>query len=68
MIAGIALAIILLTVGALLLRGAWRRSHRPAELRGDWWSAFERDFRVYARRSASKTRARRTSDPRFPPQ
>ena len=72
MIVVIALATILLTVGVLLLGAAWRRAHRPAELRGDWWSAFERDFRAYAQRSAPGSGERRTTDrrlePRQPPQ
>ena len=62
MIAVIVLAAILLTVGALLLRAAWRRAHCPDELRGDWWSAFERDFRTYAQRRAPGPRASRTRE------
>jgi hypothetical protein len=27
-----------------------RRVRRPADLRGDWWAQFERDFRAYASR------------------
>jgi uncharacterized lipoprotein YddW (UPF0748 family) len=29
---------------------AVRRHATPRELRGDWWTAFERDFRAYAAR------------------
>jgi hypothetical protein len=36
------------------------REHRtPRELRGDWWSGFEREFRAYASRTARPTRDRR---------
>lgn len=34
--------------------------HRtPPELRGDWWSQFEREFRAYASRGARPPRERR---------
>ncbi len=41
------------------------RAHRtPRELRGDWWSRFERDFRVYAQQSAARnTHARNRRPP-----
>lgn len=28
----------------------------PVELRGDWWSGFERDFRAYATHTARRPR------------
>jgi hypothetical protein len=31
-------------------------ARRPRELRGDWWSEFERDFRAYARGTQSRHR------------
>jgi hypothetical protein len=39
----------------VLASKAWR-ARRPRELRGDWWPEFEREFRVYARRAASRHR------------
>ena len=30
-----------------------RRRRTPADLRGDWWPAFEAEFRAYARRAAT---------------
>ncbi len=55
----IALALlVLLTVVAV----RWvRRRARPPELRGDWWTSFEREFRAYA---AVHTPPRRRSSPR----
>lgn len=39
-------------VGVILLAAAgwtaWRRMQQPPELRGDWWSEFEHQFRAYA--------------------
>lgn len=32
------------------------QARRPRELRGDWWPEFEREFRTYARRTASRHR------------
>jgi hypothetical protein len=35
-------------------------AHRtPPELRGDWWSQFEREFHAYASRTARPTHDRR---------
>jgi hypothetical protein len=36
--------------------GAVRRRRTPSELRGDWWTAFEREFRSYAKRAAGSPR------------
>jgi hypothetical protein len=49
-----------------------RRRDTPEELRGDWWSRFEADFREYARhweaaggvRSESRSRTRPPRKPR----
>ena len=38
-----------------------RPSRRPRELRGDWWSEFERQLRAYERRNAL-----RSEGPRHP--
>ncbi|MFL5865385.1 MAG: hypothetical protein ACJ780_32230 [Solirubrobacteraceae bacterium] len=37
--------------GGYLAFRAWSHRRTPPELRGDWWTAFERDFRAYARRA-----------------
>lgn len=46
------LAIVLLVLGVACGAGAIfaavRRLRTPAELRGDWWREFEREFRAYA--------------------
>lgn len=36
-----------------------RRRRTPSELRGDWWSSFEEEFRAYARRIEASPRTRR---------
>jgi hypothetical protein len=54
----VALVLVLLASVAGLY-GIFRaiREHRtPRELRGDWWSEFERDFRAYASRAPRPTR------------
>jgi hypothetical protein len=57
-------AVVLLLVVAvaaevLLLVRAIGKQRTPSELRGDWWSAFEREFRAYARTSTSCSPDRR---------
>jgi uncharacterized lipoprotein YddW (UPF0748 family) len=51
MIVLIYLAVVAVVVGvaAYAMRMKSRRE-TPEELRGDWWSRFEADFRAYARR------------------
>jgi len=44
-----------------------RLRRRPRELRGDWWTGFEREFREYARRQALRPRPRRSSEDWRPP-
>jgi hypothetical protein len=45
-----------------------RRHQKPAELRGDWWSQFEADFRAYATRiAAAPGHANRPQAPRRQP-
>jgi hypothetical protein len=35
------------------------RRRTPRELRGDWWTPFEREFRAYARQAARQRRRHR---------
>lgn len=60
-IIAIALAVM---AGVTLLITRARAQRRPAELRGDWWSAFERDFRAYAATARPTKSPRRQLDPR----
>ncbi len=48
-------------VGLCLLVQEMPRRRTPAELRGDWWTSFEREFRAYAREA---TRSQPTERPR----
>lgn len=42
----------------------WFEDRRtPAELRGDWWSAFEQEFRAYSTRSAQPRGETRRNPP-----
>jgi hypothetical protein len=64
-------ALLLLVVTTLAFSGyfvvsVWRSGRVPAELRGDWWSRFERDFRAYAAWAAEQRR--RGAKDRRPPQ
>jgi len=54
------LALVVLTVaaGTCVILIVAHRHCTPRELRGDWWSDFEREFRAYARSAASPRRAR----------
>ncbi len=58
----IVLILLALAVAAGLISFTVARAVRhfdtPRELRGDWWPAFERDFRAYAARPAPKPRRR----------
>jgi hypothetical protein len=42
-----------------------RRRRTPPELQGEWWTAFERQFRAYAREveRSKRTRSRRRDQP-----
>jgi hypothetical protein len=53
MILLVLLALILLAVALRLAIPAVRRWRMAAELRGDWWPRFEREFRSYAQRARS---------------
>ena len=60
MIVLLALAVIVLTAAATRLAlPALRRWRMAAELRGDWWTRFERDLRTYEREWQPTSRQRR---------
>jgi hypothetical protein len=40
--------------GAYLVSAVSRELRNPRELRGDWWTAFEREFRAYERVAARR--------------
>lgn len=50
-------AIVATGTGAIFVAVRHRRT--PPELRGDWWTPFERDFRAYASQAARGSRAPR---------
>ena len=52
-------------VGVCLLVQEGLRRRTPAELRGDWWTSFEREFRAYAREAtrSERTKSRRRDQP-----
>jgi hypothetical protein len=47
-----------LACGTCAILAAVRRRRTPRELRGDWWTPFEREFRAYAREVAGRERRR----------
>jgi hypothetical protein len=50
-----------------LVLSAWRQHRTPAELRGEWWSRFESEFRAYADQAARRAaNAKRAADARRP--
>ena len=44
-----------------------RRQRKPPEIRGDWWTKFEADFRAYAASVAAAERSERRRGARRPP-
>lgn len=50
----IAVALLVAFVPAVLF--GVRRRQTPVELRGDWWSRFEAEFRAYAARTSAPPR------------
>ncbi len=48
-----------LAAGVCAILAAVRYRRTPPELRGDWWTSFEREFRAYAKQSANPNRERR---------
>ena len=57
----VALLIVILVVvaGVCAILVTVRRRRTPPELRGDWWTPFEREFRAYARQAARQRRRHR---------
>jgi hypothetical protein len=57
----VALLIVILgaVAGAYAILVTVRRRRTPPELRGDWWTPFEREFRAYARQAARQRRRHR---------
>jgi hypothetical protein len=54
------LIVALLVLAGLLLLPVWHGRRTPRELRGDWWSQFETDFRDYAQHASARRRSRPT--------
>jgi hypothetical protein len=54
----LALVILALASGAGAIFFAMHRRRTPRELRGDWWTPFEAEFRAYARQAARQQRRR----------
>ena len=54
--------VVLVVIGLAVAAGVYfvptaiRKRRTPRELRGDWWTAFERDFRAYASAAARRHR------------
>ena len=48
-----------LAIGTCAILAAVRYRRTPTELRGDWWTPFEREFRAYAKQSTKPGRERR---------
>jgi hypothetical protein len=62
-VAIIVVSVLLAGVLIAAMTPQWRRRH-PPELRGDWWSQFERDFaRHVAARRAYETRRSSRREP-----
>ncbi|MGN6870159.1 MAG: hypothetical protein ACTHMY_17355 [Solirubrobacteraceae bacterium] len=55
----VALVILALACGAGAIFVATHRRRTPRELRGDWWTPFEREFRDYASQAARQRRRHR---------
>jgi hypothetical protein len=47
------LVVLALASGTCLILVAVHRRRTPPELRGDWWTPFEHQFRAYARQQAA---------------
>jgi hypothetical protein len=48
-----------IVIGATFIAKTLRAHRTPSELRGDWWSRFESEFRDYTRRTSGAKRPRR---------
>jgi len=53
------LVILALASGAGAILFALHRRRTPRELRGDWWTPFEREFRAYASQAPRQRRRHR---------
>jgi hypothetical protein len=53
------LGLAIVAAGTVAILVAVRRFRTPPQLRGDWWTEFERDFRAYASLAARPARDRR---------
>ena len=51
--------VLLAAAGVYSIFRAIREHRTPPELRGDWWSGFEREFRAYVSRTPRPTRDHR---------
>ena len=49
------LVVAVVPAGAYFVSAVSRELRTPPELRGDWWTAFEREFRVYQRAAACRS-------------
>ncbi len=52
---GLTLLVLIFTLGVCCLVSD-RRRRAPRELRGDWWTQFEAEFRDYCRRQSGERR------------
>lgn len=59
MFVSLLVVVVIVAIGTAAILGAIRRYRTPPELRGDWWTPFEREFRAYARQAARQRRAPR---------
>jgi hypothetical protein len=62
MIVAVVLVIASVAIGATVIAKSVRARISPRELRGDWWSRFESEFRDYARHAAGAAHPRRGHD------
>lgn len=59
MLLALLLVVVIVATGTGAIFLAVRRHRTPPELRGDWWTPFEREFRAYAKQAARRKRAPR---------
>jgi hypothetical protein len=59
LVVALILVVLRLAGGVWAIGAAVHRHRMPRELRGDWWTPFEREFRAYARQAAGRDRERR---------
>jgi hypothetical protein len=61
-IAMVAISALVLAACIFIAAVRLRRQRTPAELRGNWWGDFERQFRAYAAEATRHRRTRRTDE------